>query len=258
MPSPRRVLLLLAALFATSAAAGPASIGGQTGAVDESVLARLSAALAAGDVGAASSVLMLVVGLVGIAWWGSRMGRDAVKALRQRGVNVVGTLMALVAAAAIAAAIAVVAVGAAVPASTSTSTSASTSTEIAWVKITQADSVATFDAAIAAAKAAHMPVMIDFGAAWCIACKELDRSTFVDAAVRAEAARFVSIKVDTTDETAALNAIQERFGVVGLPHIAFIGSDGVYLDAATQAPRYEPVTGLLKAAEFLPQLQRVH
>jgi thiol:disulfide interchange protein DsbD len=118
--------------------------------------------------------------------------------------------------------------------------------------------VATFDAAIAAAKAAHMPVMIDFGAAWCIACKELDRSTFVDAAVRAEAARFVSIKVDTTDETAALNAIQERFGVVGLPHIAFIGSDGLYLDATTQAPRYEPVTGLLKAAEFLPQLQRVH
>ena len=129
--------------------------------------------------------------------------------------------------------------------------------EIAWVKVGNSDdAIATFDAAVASAKAAGKPVMIDFGADWCIACKELEKFTFIDPAVRDEAARFVTIKVDATDETEGLKAIQTRFGVVGLPTIAFVGGDGVYLDA-NNAPKHAPITGFLKAPEFLPFMQRV-
>ncbi len=129
--------------------------------------------------------------------------------------------------------------------------------EIAWVKVGDgADGLSTFDAAVAAAKRAGKPVMIDFGADWCIACKELEKYTFVDVDVRDEAARFVSIKVDATTETDSLKAIQERFGVVGLPTIAFIGGGDDYLDGSN-GPKHAPITGFLKAAEFLPLMQRV-
>ena len=129
--------------------------------------------------------------------------------------------------------------------------------EIAWVKVGNgADALSAFDNALLTAKTAGKPVMIDFGADWCIACKELEKFTFVDPAVRHEAERFVTIKVDATDETEGVKAIQTRFGVVGLPTIAFVGGDGAYLDA-NNAPKHVPITGFLKAPEFLPFMQRV-
>ncbi|HEY1098998.1 MAG TPA: thioredoxin family protein, partial [Myxococcota bacterium] len=129
--------------------------------------------------------------------------------------------------------------------------------EIAWVHVKDTpDTVAVFDAALAAAKAEGKPVFIDFGADWCIACKEFEKYTFVDAAVKAEAERFVAIKVDATNETEGLTAIQKRFGVVGLPTIAFVPGSGDYLDG-NQQPKHPAVTGFLKAPEFLPHLQRV-
>src|SRR5262249_57033264 len=55
------------------------------------------------------------------------------------------------------------------------------------------------EAALARAAAEHRPVMIDFFAEWCAACKELDRETYVGPSVVAEAQRFVRIKVDGTN-----------------------------------------------------------
>ena len=106
------------------------------------------------------------------------------------------------------------------------------------------------DAALARARAEHKPVMIDFFAEWCAACKELDRETYVAPAVVEEASRFVRIKVDGTNALDPVDALYQRFGVNGLPTVAFVSSDGKVLDD----PR---VTGFLGPEKFTATLRQV-
>jgi thioredoxin:protein disulfide reductase len=106
------------------------------------------------------------------------------------------------------------------------------------------------DRALAAARASGRPVMIDFFAEWCAACKELDRATYIAPRVVAEAQRFVRIKVDGTNGQDALDALYQRFGIEGLPTVAFVSSRGEIL---TQ-PR---VMGFLGPDEFLEEMRRV-
>lgn len=107
-----------------------------------------------------------------------------------------------------------------------------------------------FEEALLRAKAECKPVMIDFFADWCAACKELDRLTYVAPEIIAEAKRFVTIKVDGTNENEVTDAIYERFGVKGLPTVAFIDPMGQML----QNPR---MTGFLPPEQFLPELRKI-
>jgi thiol:disulfide interchange protein DsbD len=110
--------------------------------------------------------------------------------------------------------------------------------------------VAGLDAALKQARESGRPVMIDFGAEWCAACKELDRYTYVDRKVVSEASRFLNIKVDGTNEVDGVNALYERYGVSALPTVTFISSQGeVLLD-----PR---INGFLPPDKFLAELKKV-
>ena len=46
----------------------------------------------------------------------------------------------------------------------------------------------------------NKPLLVDFTAAWCSACKQLDRETFSVPAVGRELGRFVTVKVDATHD----------------------------------------------------------
>jgi thiol:disulfide interchange protein DsbD len=71
------------------------------------------------------------------------------------------------------------------------------------------------------------PMIVDFGAAWCAACSELRSRTFADPAVRAEAARFVAVNVDATDDdNPNVDGTKKRYSVVGLPTVILLSSDG--------------------------------
>lgn len=107
-----------------------------------------------------------------------------------------------------------------------------------------------FDGVLAQARAEHRPVMIDFGADWCAACKELERNTYVVPDVVQASKCFTNIKVDGTDEGDDVEALYKRYGIQGLPTVLFVSGDGRVLDS----PR---VTGFLKADRFLTQMEKV-
>lgn len=82
-------------------------------------------------------------------------------------------------------------------------------------------------AARSRAQSESRPLMVDFTAAWCVACKELEKFTFSDPRVQKEAGRFVAVRVDATDdEDPKVVRAMSEFKVVGLPTVVLYDSDG--------------------------------
>ncbi|MBL8538826.1 MAG: protein-disulfide reductase DsbD [Betaproteobacteria bacterium] len=94
------------------------------------------------------------------------------------------------------------------------------------------------------------PVMLDFYADWCVACKEMDRFTFSDPRVRAALADFVLLQADVTANTAGDRALLQRFNLFGPPGYIFFSAAGSELSALR-------VTGFKPADSFLTALAQV-
>ena len=107
-----------------------------------------------------------------------------------------------------------------------------------------------FEESLASARRAHQPVLIDFYAEWCAACRLLDRSAFVSPMIIRETTRFVTIRVDTTLGDVEPTAIAARFGVKGLPTLVFLSSSGELLPS----PR---VVGTIAPDALMSELRKV-
>ncbi len=94
------------------------------------------------------------------------------------------------------------------------------------------------------------PLLVDFTANWCVACKELDKRTFADEAVSREAGRFIAVKVDATDDEAPeVVAAMQQYRIVGLPTVVVLDSTG------REAVRF---TDFVAADEFLAAIRQVN
>ena len=77
------------------------------------------------------------------------------------------------------------------------------------------------DRELAAAQAAGKPLLFDFYADWCVACKEMEAYTFTDPGVQAALADFVLLKADVTANDELDQALMQRFGIIGPPATLF-------------------------------------
>ena len=69
------------------------------------------------------------------------------------------------------------------------------------------------------------PVMLDFYATWCAACNELEH-TYSDPAVKSKLSKFVNVKLDFTRNSAEVERLKQKYGIVGLPVVIFFDSEG--------------------------------
>jgi thiol:disulfide interchange protein DsbD len=104
-------------------------------------------------------------------------------------------------------------------------------------------------AAMAQAKAQNRPVLIDFTADWCAACKELEHFTYTDPGVIAKSLDMIPVMVDATNsKDPQVKALLDKYDVKGLPTVKFVLPDGVAIEELT-------VTGFVKADQFLPKME---
>jgi len=104
---------------------------------------------------------------------------------------------------------------------------------------------------VEAARNSGMPVVVDFFADWCIPCKELDQITFRDVRLKKYAGSFVFLKADLTlDKQEEVKALQEKYGVQGVPTVIFLDGRGEEVSGAR-------LTGFEDAEDFARRLEQV-
>jgi thiol:disulfide interchange protein DsbD len=94
----------------------------------------------------------------------------------------------------------------------------------------------------------NKPVVIDFYADWCFTCHELEENVFRNPAVMETLSRFVRLRLDATDmESPPVQEALERYNIIGLPIVIFMGADGKEVKEAR-------VIGLVSAEEFIQSM----
>ena len=101
--------------------------------------------------------------------------------------------------------------------------------------------------ALEEAKALQLPVMLDFYADWCVACKEFEKYTFHDPAVAKQLGSFVLLQADVTQSSPADIELLQAMDVLGLPTLDFWDSNGNRMEGAR-------LTGFMRAEPFLAHL----
>ena len=113
---------------------------------------------------------------------------------------------------------------------------------------TRVKTVAQLDTALA--QTGGKTAMLDFYADWCVSCKEMEKLTFVDPAVKAKLANTVLLQVDVTANDEDDKAMLKRFKLFGPPGIIFFNPQGQEIPDSR-------VIGFQNAATFSKSLEKL-
>jgi thiol:disulfide interchange protein DsbD len=93
------------------------------------------------------------------------------------------------------------------------------------------------------------PILIDGWADWCIACKEMDKTTFQDPEVISLLQdEWVIVKLDMTQNSDADMALAEKYEMPGLPTLVMVPPDG-------DLSKSRKLTGKVSAKRLLDELR---
>jgi thiol:disulfide interchange protein DsbD len=84
------------------------------------------------------------------------------------------------------------------------------------------------------------PAVLDFTAAWCVACRELEHKTFTDAEVLVASGDILFLQVDLTRENREKQQLRENLHIRGLPTILFFNDSGEEIKERRQTGFVEP------------------
>ncbi|RXJ82240.1 protein-disulfide reductase DsbD [Arcobacter sp. F2176] len=98
-------------------------------------------------------------------------------------------------------------------------------------------------------KKSDKPVMLDFYADWCVACKEFENITFKDDRVIEKLKGFTLLQADVTANNQDDKELQKRFNIIGPPGIIFWDKDNNEINASK-------IVGYKNPKEFLEILNK--
>ncbi len=116
------------------------------------------------------------------------------------------------------------------------------------ITFTRIANVAELNTELAKAKAAGKPVMLDFYADWCVACKEFEKYTFHQSDVENKLKDVVLLQADVTKNQPQDIELLKTMDVLGLPTIEFWNRQGEKVPNAR-------ITGFMDAERFLQHLK---
>ncbi|MCW2268362.1 thiol:disulfide interchange protein DsbD [Pseudomonas sp. JUb96] len=120
-------------------------------------------------------------------------------------------------------------------------------TQSDWQTIT---TPAALDSALAQAKAAGQPVVLDWYADWCISCKVIEHEVLAAPAVKSQLVGYKLLRFDITQSNAEQRALLDRYQLFGPPALLFFAANGSEKASAR-------VVGETNAGEFAEHLTRI-
>lgn len=115
------------------------------------------------------------------------------------------------------------------------------------IQFTRISTVDDLNSQLEQAKLTGKPVMLDFYADWCVACKEFEKYTFHQPDVEAKLRNFVLLQADVTKNLPQDIALLKEMNVLGLPTIEFWDASGQHISNAR-------ITGFKQAEPFLQHI----
>lgn len=120
--------------------------------------------------------------------------------------------------------------------------------QAAQIEFARINTVEELEIQLIEAKKLGKPVMLDFYADWCVACKEFEKYTFHQADVENKLSGFVLLQADVTKNLPQDIELLKQMQVLGLPTIEFWDGKGNHVPNAR-------VTGFMNAETFLKHMQ---
>ncbi|WP_340479954.1 protein-disulfide reductase DsbD [Vibrio anguillarum] len=115
------------------------------------------------------------------------------------------------------------------------------------VEFIRVNNIAELNLQLSQAKLAGKPVMLDFYADWCVACKEFEKYTFHQQEVAQKLQNFVLLQADVTKNQPQDIELIKAMNVLGLPTIDFWNAQGERVSNAR-------ISGFMPADRFLAHL----